>query len=329
MEKGTKQRLMYLYAYLVRHTDADHPLSTKQLIRALEREHGIRAGRNTIGEDLAVMRDCGMHIDFHDSTQNLYFFDGQIYQTAELKILIDAIAACRFITQRKSEELITKLLTLTNDHTASLLRRHTTAAGRVKAENEQSYYIIDTINSAIDRKRKVRLYYTDYDLHKRRVLANGGEPYTLSPYALIWDGDCYYVRGWCDERQAMRNLRVDRIDGAPVLLTEAAVPPPRDYDPGAYSRAVFRMYDTDKPVQVTLLCEAGTMKSVIDQFGCEVCTVPVDEEHFEARVNVCCSPTFYGWVFGFDGRIRITAPQRVREEYRRRGARAAQPEESL
>lgn len=315
MEKGTKHRILYLYAYLIKHTDMDHPLSTNQLIKVLQDEFDMHVGRNTIGDDLAVMKDCDMHVDFHDSTQNLYYFDGQTYEVAELKLLIDAISSSKFITQRKSDELIAKLLTLTNEHTAAMLRRHVNVSGRVKADNEKGYYIVDAINTAIDTKRKIRFFYTDFDINKVRYISNNGQPYTLSPYSLTWDGDYYYVRGFCDERQEMRNFRIDRIYTAPDILNDIAVMPPDDFDPVKYRKEVFRMYDTEEPEEVTLLCNVSTMKVLIDNFGLDVDTTPVDDEHFQAKVMVCTSPTFYRWVFGFGGSIKILGPTHVIEKY--------------
>ncbi|MGM9929318.1 MAG: helix-turn-helix transcriptional regulator [Bacillus sp. (in: firmicutes)] len=316
MEKGTKHRILYLYSYLIKHTDTDHPLSTNQLIKALRDEFDMHVGRNTIGDDLAVMKECNMHVDFYDSTQNLYYFDGQAYEIAELKLLIDAITSSKFITQRKSDELIAKLLTLTNDHTAAMLRRHTCVSGRVKSDNEKGYYIVDTINTAIDTKRKIQFYYTDFDVNKERYITNDGKPYTLSPYTLTWDGDYYYVRGFCDERQEMRNFRIDRIDKTPEILNEIAIMAPENYNPARYSKEVFRMFDTDEPDEVLLHCDVCAMKAILDNFGLDVDTTPIDNQSFEAKVMVCTSPTFYRWVFGFGGKIKIVGPKNVLEKYK-------------
>lgn len=185
MEKGTKYRLLYLYDYLVKHTDIDHPLSTNQLIQAMQEEYDIHVGRNTISEDLAVMKECGLPVDFHDSTQNLYYYDSRVFELPELKLLIDAVASSKFITQKKSDELIAKLLALTNDSNAAKLRRQVTVAGRVKGENEKGYYIVDSIHAAIDAKRKIRFFYTDYNVNKELILANDGLPYTLDRKSVV------------------------------------------------------------------------------------------------------------------------------------------------
>lgn len=260
MENGTKLRILYLYQHLVQHTDAEHTLSTAELMKILKEEYSVKVSRNTISDDLAMLHDCGLHIEHYESTQNKYYYNGRIYELPELKILVDAISSSKFITQRKSDELIAKLFTLTNSQNAAKLRRHIYVVGRAKSDNENGYYIVDAINTAIDTKRKISFRYTDFDVAKQRYIANGGKPYTVSPYTLIWDGDYYYMRGFCDERQEMRNFRLDRIAEQPNILNQIAVMPPEDYNPADYSKHVFRMYDTDEPVAVQLYCHVSVMK---------------------------------------------------------------------
>lgn len=316
MENGTKLRILYLYQHLVQHTDAEHTLSTAELMKILKENYSFKVSRNTISDDLAMLHDCGLHIEHYESTQNKYYYDGHVYELPELKVLVDAIASSKFITQRKSEELITKLLTLTNSQNAAKLRRHIYAAGRVKSENEHGYYIVDAINEAIDTKRKISFYYTDFDIAKQRYVTNGGNLYTVSPYTLIWDGDYYYMRGFCDERQGIRNFRLDRIAEQPKILNQIVVMPPEDYTPADYSKHVFRMYDTEEPVKVQLYCHVSVMKYLIDNFGTDFECEPVDADHFKATVSVCTSTTFYRWVFGFNGKIKIVGPQNVTMIYK-------------
>lgn len=316
MENGTKLRILYLYQHLVQHTDPEHTLSTAELMKVLREQYSLKVSRNTISDDLAMLHDCGMHIEHYESTQNKYYYDGQTYDLAELKVLVDAISSSKFITQRKSDELINKLLAFTSTENAAKMRRHIYAPGRVKSDNENGYYIVDAINDAIDARRKISFQYTDFDVNKNRYITNNGMSYTVSPYSLIWDGDYYYMRGFCDERQQMRNFRVDRIAEQPKLLSQIAVMPPEDYTPADYSRYVFRMFDTDEPVTVQLYCHVSVMKYLIDNFGSDIRTEVVDEEHFKAVVEVCTSATFYRWVFGFCGKIRIMGPQDVVMAYK-------------
>lgn len=318
MANGTKLRILYLYQHLVQNTDAEHTLSTAELMKILKERYSVTVSRNTISNDLAILHDCGLHIEHYESTQNKYYYDGHIYELPELKILVDAISSSKFITQRKSDELIAKLLTLTNSQNAAKLRRHIYVAGRAKSDNENGYYIVDAVNTAIDAKMKISFRYTDFDMAKQRYISNDSKPYTVSPYTLIWDGDYYYMRGFCDERQEMRNFRLDRIAEQPKILNQIAVMPPDDYNPADYSKHVFQMYDTDEPIAVQLLCHASVMKYLIDKFGMDFDSEIVDDAHFKAKINVCTSATFYRWIFGFDGLIKILGPDSTVLEYKTR-----------
>ena len=269
MENGNKLRILYLYQHLIQNTDPDHPESTVELTKMLADKYGIKVSRNTISDDLTMLHDCDLQIEVIHSTQNKYYFDGQLFSVPELKVLIDAISSSKFITERKSEELINKLLTLVPRHSAVQLRRHIYAQDRVKSDNERGYYIVDAINEAIDTKRKISFCYTEFDVNKNRILTNNGAPYTVSPYTMIWDGDYYYLRGYCDERDDMRTFRMDRISGIPEILSAPATPKPEHYSIAEYSKSVFRMYDTDETIMVTLLCNISVMKAIIDNFGIE------------------------------------------------------------
>jgi predicted DNA-binding transcriptional regulator YafY len=316
MESGTKLRILYLYQHLLNHSDAEHPISTGQLITDMKVQYDILVSRNTLANDIAMLQKSGINIEVIHSQSNSYYIDTERFDLAELKILIDAVSSSKFITKRKSEELIDKLLTLTSEQHAEQLRRHVYVNDRVKSENEKGYYIVDTINEAIDKHRKIRFQYADYNTKKCKVVRHGGEPYIVSPYALIWDGDYYYVVGYSEKRGIIQCFRLDRIFHTPEMLGEEAVPAPEDFSIDAYSKSVFRMYDTDRPVEVELLCRNYIMNAVIDHFGTDVAVEERDEEHFSVRVRVCASPTFYRWVFGWGGDMRILGPESVLEEYK-------------
>ena len=152
----------------------------------------------------------------------------------------------------------------------------------------------------------------DTVIYRLRALISTVQPHDT----LMWDGDYYYLRGYCDERQAMRTFRLDRIEKQPDVLRDAALSKPENYSIAEYSKSVFRMFDTDEPVEVTLLCSTSNMKVIIDNFGMDVDTTPIDKEHFQVRVKVCTSPTFYRWVFGFGRSIKILGPDKVVEKYK-------------
>lgn len=315
VDNVTKRRILYLYRHLLSRTDAEHPLSTGQLIRDMKEEYGIHVNRNTLADDLASLKACGFPVETLRSQGCSYYIDSEVFDQAELKLLIDAVSASKFITQKRSAQTIEKLLSLTNARRAEKLRRHVITDGRAKSDNEKGYLIADRINEAIDAGRKIRFRYADYSVKKRRVLRHGGEYYVLSPYALVWDGDWYYAVGWGEARGCVQSFRLDRIYGEPEITDEKAAPPPEGFDVNAWAGCVFRMYDTDRPADVDLSCENRLMNAIVDRFGRHVRVRETDPEHFEVTVRVCPSPTFYRWVFGWNGAVRILAPQAVREGY--------------
>lgn len=315
MDSTTKLRILYLYQYLLKHSDAEHPISTAQLIADLKKEYDIDVNRNTLANDLAMLNKSGFNIEVVRSQSNSYYIDTGVFDLAELKVLIDAVSSSKFITEKKSKELIEKLLTLTTENYAAQLRRHVYVEGRVKSDNEKGYYIVDAINKAIDDGVKIRFQYADNGIKKRKVLRHDGEYYVVSPYALIWDGDYYYVVGFSEKRGIVQSFRLDRFYRTPEVLQDAAVSAPAGFSLDSYAKSVFRMYDTDHPVEVELLCTNRLAGAIIDRFGKNVDMVEVDINQFTVKVTVCASPTFYRWVFGWNGEMKILSPDNVLVEY--------------
>lgn len=322
MEADHKLRILHLYQLLLRHSDADHPVSTKELIDMMENCYQIKLHRTTIPKYIDILNAAGLEVIEIRSREKRYYLNDRLFELPEVKLLIDAVQSSKFISANKSQELISKLMTLTSEANAAKLQHNLYVTGRVKSDNEKGYYIVEAINGAINEGKKISFFYTDYNAKKEKVLKNDGQPYILSPYALIWDGDFYYVIGLNHARNQVNAFRVDRISGPPDILNEAASPVPESLNLADYSREIFRMYDTEKSVEVSLLCENNLMKHLIDRFGCDVKTEIIDQNHFRAKVLVCTSPTFYRWVFGWAGRMKIEGPSSVLEEYRRM-ARAA------
>ena len=184
----------------------------------------------------------------------------------------------------------------------------------VKPNNEQIYYIVDAINDAINANKQISFQYYDYTGLKKKVLKNKGEIYKLSPYHLVWNGDYYYVLGYSKKREKVISFRVDRIANVPNILDIDNIPIPKDFDLNGFTKSVFFMYGGDK-VQVNLRCENDLMKTIIDRFGDDVITLAYDMESFRVIVDVEASPTFYGWVFGFQGKVEILSPKNIKEEY--------------
>ena len=317
----TKPRILYLKKILEERTDEEHPLSTTQLINILNEEYGISAHRTTVTKDIAALQEFGMDIVTIHSTQSKYFVASRKFELPELKLLIDAVESSKFITKKKSDALIERIHTLTSPAQVKKLKRNNYVVNRIKPDNEQIYYIIDAINDAINMGKQISFRYYDYTGLKKKVLRNKGEIYKLSPYKLLWNGDNYYVIGYSEKKRKVINFRVDRIAGTPEILDKDVIAMPDDFDIENFTKEVFFMFP-GKSIMVDLRCDNSLMKTMVDRFGEDVTTLAYDMISFRIQTEVSASPTFFGWVFGFNGKVQILAPESVKEQYRQMIARA-------
>lgn len=229
MDNDAKLRPLYLGKILYERTDEEHFLSTNELIKILKEEYSISSHRQTIATEIELLKDYGMDIKCIRERQNNYHLVSREFDLAELKLIIDAVDACKFISGRESRKLSAKLSKLAGKTQAEELKRNGNAEGRVRTTNEKTCLIIDIINKAINKRKKIAFRYYTYDRNKKKVLRHDGEYYIFSPYELIWDGDRYYMLGWSDRHDAMRTFRVDRIYDEPKILPAKAVKKPAGF----------------------------------------------------------------------------------------------------
>ena len=314
MENDSRIRILRILELLRTETDQDHPITIVEIVKLLNERWNLNAHRITVQKDIASLMDAGYPIEAVRSTQNRYYMTEQLFELPELKLLIDAVESGKFITEKKSRELTEKLTSLAVRSDRESLKRNISISDRVKTGNEQLYYIMDVLNEAINRKRKVSFLYFEYHAGKKKKLRNEGEPYILSPYTLTWNGDFYYVVGWSDKHEKIATFRVDRIYGVPEILEEKAVQKPKQYSIGDFAEKAFQMFDRDHAT-VELLCVNEAMNTVIDHFGTKIRTEQTDEDHFRFKAEVSLSPVFFAWVFQFGGMIKIVGPQEAKEAY--------------
>ena len=229
--------------------------------------------------------------------------------------ILSKTAGFRTSTMWKSKELVKRLTPFVAPGDAALLERHLYIDSRVKAINESVYISVDHIQTAIAERRKIAFRYFDYSPSKERVHRNGGKVYSVSPYALLWNNDTYYLVGFHEHRQQIAKFRVDRIDGLRITQN-ASLQKPEDFDVSAYFTQEFSML-AGKTCHVTLLCENALMNSIIDRFGEDASTQIVDKNHFTVEATVNLSSNFYGWVFASGGKMKITAPQEAVDGFQR------------
>ena len=314
MDIEAKLRPIYLIKILKDKTDEEHFLSTAQLCQILQEQYGIETHRVTIKRDIELLQQAGIGIQSVRSTQNLYNYIDRDFDVAELKLLIDAVVSSKFITQSKSEDLAAKLSALAGEYRSSELKRNMNCEGRIKLGNEKIYFIVDTINEAINAGKKISFQYFNYNVRKEKKLKKDGEPFVITPLHLIWNGDYYYMIGVYEYKQRLGSFRVDRIAKCPTILDEAGTPAPDDFDISTYLNTTFRMFNSER-ASVELICDNSVMDTIIDRFGEDVTTYANDMTSFRAVVDVATSHVFYSWVFGFGGKVKIKGPQEVKDAY--------------
>ena len=307
-------RTLIIFKYLWETTDESHPVSLADISAHLK-EHGTTADPRTLRNDIEQLVEFGVDIVKERRVQNLYHVATRHFEAPEVKLLIDAVQSARFITPGKSKDLVKRLTTFVAPGDAALLERHLYIDSRVKAVNESVYISVDRIQTAIAEQRKIAFRYFDYSPVKERVHRHDGQIYFVSPYALLWNNDTYYLVGFHEHRQQIAKFRVDRIDG-PELTQRASVKKPRGFNVTEYFSQEFSMLN-GKTCRITLLCENTLMNSIIDRFGEDVPTQIVDENHFGVETTVNLSSNFYGWVFASAGKMRITAPQEAVDGFQR------------
>lgn len=306
--ENSKQRILALGEILLQETDEEHRLTAAELEEIL-RQREIPGERKSIYRDLSMLADQGMDII---RSHRGYYLGSRTFQLAELKLLADAVQCSRCITEKKSYELIGKLGTLTSRHNAGQLHRQLHLVGRSKAENESIYYNVDALYQAIRQDSEITFRYLDYQVDGSRKERD--KLYRASPYALCWDSENYYLVAHTENR-GKTHYRVDRmakiqLTGTPRLCPEQY----KELDMAAYSRQVFGMF-SGEATSVRLSFPIELINSAVDKFGSDAMMVPQSDGSFTLTAEVAVSPTFYAWVFSFSGRVKILAPEAVRQEY--------------
>lgn len=309
------EKPLALLELLFRESDEDHPLSMAQLLQGLDNQ-GIPAERKSVYADLEVLRQRGWDIQL--DRRRGYWLAQRPFELAELKLLVDAVQSSKFISLRKSRQLIKKLEGLCSRHQAGALQRQVFVSGRVKTMNESVLYSIDAIQEAIARNRQITFRYFDYNVKKEKVFRHGGRVYQVSPAGLLRSDESYYLVALTGGE--VRHYRVDRM--ARVRPAEEARAEGCDgLDMAAYTRRHFGMF-SGRERQVKLRCPNALSHVILDRFGLESMLVPDGPDHFTLTAAVAVSPQFYGWLFGLGPQVELLSPQDVREDYVRQLSQA-------
>lgn len=316
MARSSNQKLkcLYLRQFLLENTDEAHPVTVSQMIDYLAR-HDIAAERKSIYDDIDGLRSYGLDIEYRKAQDGGYFIANREFQLPELKLLVDAVQSSKFLSLRKSNELIAKLEKLASRHEAQALRRQVYVTHRIKNMNESIYYNVDALHSAIAAGSRITFRYFDWDMNGKKKYRHEGKRYRISPWALLWDDENYYLVGYDAEHAERRHYRVDKMEsitqtGEERLGKELFA----GFDPAAYSRKVFGMYGGE-PQKVTLRFESSMSNIVFDRFGRELILTPDREGGFTVTVEVVPSPQFFAWLTGLGAPVKILSPQPIVQQF--------------
>lgn len=306
-----KLKVIYVMDYLLRCSDENHPVSMAQILAELDR-HGITAERKSIYDDIECLRDYGMDIIQTGAGKGTgYYVAGREFELPELKLLVDSVQSSKFITHKKTLSLIQKIEGLASVYEAQLLRRQVFVKNRIKTMNESIYYNVDEIHRGIAENRKIKFRYFEYTVQKERRFRRNGAWYRISPFALSWDDENYYLVGFDSEAQIIKHFRVDKMTDIDTVDEE------RDgqeiyaaLDMGVYARKTFGMFTGDE-ISVQLRFENDLVGAVLDRLGRDVMLVPDGDGHFTVRTDIVVSPQFFAWVLGFGSKARILGPEHV------------------
>ncbi len=312
--ENQKQKLIRLLEILMRETDEEHGISMAEIISRLA-EYGICAERKSIYDDFLTLEELGFGVSTLPTRPPRYTLDDRIFEIAELKMLVDAVQASKFITAKKSSEIIDKLGIFAGERNKRQLSRQVYVEDRIKTVNSAAIYSIDAIHTAINEDKKLSFKYFDYNGEKKKVYRHDGKAYTVSPGALLWDDEKYYLVAYDEGDKLIKNFRVDKMSDVAILdLPRTRGEFSDKFNPADYSKKIFSMYGGREEL-VTIECREKLAGAVIDRFGSEPLFTKTDFGFkFSARVMI--SPLFFAWVFGFGSDMRVISPESVKNKIR-------------
>lgn len=305
-----KLKIMYLMKILLEETDEDHDLTLNEIVEKLK-AYNVTAEQKSLYSDIENLRTFGLDIIGMQYGKTYHYkVASRQFQLVELKLLVDAVQSSRFITEKKSDELIAKLESYASKYEAKKLARQVNVNGRVKTMNERIYYSVDKIHEALNEESQIKFQYFTWTADKKMELKHGGAYYSVSPWALCWDDEKYYLVGYDNREYKIKHFRVDKMADVSVVYEEREGKEEfSKMQMSEYTNRLFGMFDGNLET-VTLLCENHAANVIIDRFGTDIPLMKTDAEHFTVRVRVSVSKLFLSWIMAIPG-VKIVAPERT------------------
>ena len=312
--ENQKLKILVLLDLFKSKTDEEHGVTTSDIIDYLA-EHGIKAERKTVYADLNTLKEYGYEISKEKKDGNYYYtLLDRDFQLPELKLLVDAVQASKFISAKKSSELIKKIENLASVYQAKQLQRQVFVSNRIKTNYENVYYNVDELNLAINENRKIKFDYYEWNLSKEMVLRKNGHKNDISPWSLAWDDENYYLVAFDGNSGIIKHYRVDKMRKIEILdEARDGREEFEEFDAAKYAKKVFGMFTGDEQ-RVKIQFANKLIGVVIDRFGQDIMIIPKGVDQFVVNVNVKVSNMFLGWIIGLGDGAKILEPESVVDE---------------
>lgn len=313
-EKYNRIRPLKIWEILKKETDEDHPMPT-EVLRAKLREHGIDSHRTTIYADIELLNESGYEVMCRRGKSNLYYVMDRSFSNPEIHILMDAVQAASFITEKKTEELVDKIAELAGSQRALVLKNNIVSFNDAKSTNESIYYNVNTIIDAINVKKKIIFLYFDYDINHNKVYRREGHHFVISPLATVFANGNYYVLSYYPKYGTISHYRVDRMEKVDIIEDSAEFPPKEmHFNVANYKKQLFGMF-SGETTAVSIELHNSLIDVVFDLFGDDTKIVTTREDIIRITVDVQVSDLFFGWCSSFGDKVRIVEPNYTREQY--------------
>lgn len=312
-QNNVRIKMLKIWELLCQETDEEHPMETTTILQKLK-EMGIVCDRRTLYSDIKILNACGYEIFCKRAKNNEYYVVDRKFDIPELRILLDAVQAASFITEKKTEEFVDKLATLAGSRKGEVLKQNIVAFNTTKSTNEAIYYSVNEIALAINNHKRIEFYYFDYDTAHNKVYRKDKKKYKVNPYATIFSNDCYYLACYHGRYDNIVHYRIDRMDG--VKMIDEPIPEVegiKKFDIKAHKKQIFSMYGGEVTT-VTFKADKSLIDTVYDKFGDKLKIYPIDENTIGFSAEVQVSPMFIGWCCAFGSRMKATSPPSVIEE---------------
>ena len=315
-ENSQKIKLLKLMELLRQETDEQHPMAATVVCQKLN-DMEVACDRRTLTRDIQALNDYGYEVmTTMISHEKAYYVEDRSFSVPELKILIDAVQAASFVTDKKTAELIQKIANLGGSHSADILQSNMVCFNTRKHHNESIYYNVAYLEDAIEQNKKVIFRYYDLDVNGQKVYRRDGHHYVVEPIGLVFNEDNYYLMVYSARHDNTANYRIDRMDSVEIVeedICKKALELRQSV--AGYTEQAFKMYG-GQPVQITLQFSNKLIGAVYDRFGEGTKMIPIGDEDCAATVMVQISPTFWGWIFQFGKLMRIISPDGIIEQYK-------------